>query len=144
MRSLLITLVCVLLASLGCSNLSSADDDAQRLQGSWRLTRCLYDGGELSDDVRLTFDGDRYIMRAHGADETSQFKLGTGGRNTIFVKHHDNPLANKGYIGGTLTGIYELSASKLRLCFDLTGRSYPRSFAAGKGSRQIVYEFARE
>jgi len=41
--------------------------------------------------------------------ETSQFKLGVGGPRTIFVKHHDNPLAGQGWIGGTLTGIYELS-----------------------------------
>src|SRR5215471_12750445 len=69
--------------------------DAKNLQGSWILTRCIYDGDSLSDEVRLTFDGDRYIMHVHGTDETSQFKLGTAGRDTIFVKHHDNPLANK-------------------------------------------------
>jgi uncharacterized protein (TIGR03067 family) len=115
------------------SGLAPSDpaQDAKYLQGSWKLTRCLYDGGQLCDDVRLTFDGDRYVIHTHGSDETSQFNLGTGGRNTIFVKHHDNPLANKGYIGGTLTGIYDLSVDKLRLCFDLTGRSYPKSFAAG-------------
>src|SRR5215470_5356558 len=131
----------------GCSASSlKANDpaqDAKNLQGSWKLTRCIYDDENLSDDARLTFDGDRYIMHVHGTDETSQFKLGTAGRNTIFVKHHDNPLASQGYIGGTLTGIYEHSGNKLRLCFDLTGRNYPKSFAAGKGSRQILYDFAR-
>jgi uncharacterized protein (TIGR03067 family) len=60
------------------------------------------------------------------------------------VKHHDNPLAGQGWIGGTLTGIYELSGDRLRVCYAMTGRSYPKRFDASKGSRRIIYEFVRE
>jgi uncharacterized protein (TIGR03067 family) len=94
--------------------------------------------------VRWTFSGDQVTVEVHGARETSQFKVGVGGPRTIFVKHHDNPLAGQGWIGGTLTGIYELSGDRLRVCYAMTGRSYPKRFDASKGSRRIIYEFVRE
>ena len=148
MRVLAFLLIGGLLVVSGCSQgLSSAstpEQDTQKLQGSWKLTQGTYDGETISDNVRWTFSGDQVSVEVHGGLETSQFKLGVGGPRTIFVKHHDNPLAGQGWIGGTLTGIYELSGDRLRVCYDMTGRSYPKRFDASKGSRRIIYEFVRE
>jgi len=88
MRALAIVLSASLLGMSGCSasaifSDSTPADDAQKLQGTWRLTGATYDGESIFDDVRLTFDGDQYIVEVHGVQEKSQFKLGTGGRNTI-------------------------------------------------------------
>jgi uncharacterized protein (TIGR03067 family) len=119
--------------------------DAQTLQGAWRLTGATYEGRPIHNDVRWVVDGDHYTVHLGQAEETWQFKLDSGtGHNQILAKHGDNPLASQGYTGGALTGIYELSGEKFRVCFDMTGRQYPTSFAAPKGSRQIIYEFARE
>lgn len=149
MRVLAFLLFGGLLVMSGCSqagfsSASTPEQDTQKLQGSWKLTQGRYDGETISDDVRWTFSGDQVTVEVHGGRETSQFKLGVGGPRTIFVKHHDNPLAGQGWIGGTLTGIYELSSDRLRVCYDMTGRSYPKRFDAGKGSRRIIYEFVRE
>jgi len=41
-------------------------------------------------------------------------------------------------------GIYELSGDRLRICFDMTGRQYPKTLDASKGSRRSINEFMRE
>lgn len=150
MRASTIVLVASLLVTSGCSHAmsssgSSPTDDARNLQGTWKFTGGTYDGDPIpQESARWIFEGDSVTVMAQGSQEKSQFKLGTTGPNTIWVKHHDNPLASKGFIGGTLTGIYELSGDNLRLCYDLTGQQYPKTFDAKKGSRKIVYELERE
>lgn len=132
----------------GMSSAPSPEQDAKRLQGSWKLISAIYNGQPMGEvaigDTRLTVDNDRYTMTHHGATESSTFTLGASGPRTIRVFHHENPLASQGFYGGTLTGIYELSGDRLRICFDMTGRQYPKSFDASQGSRRSIYEFVRE
>jgi uncharacterized protein (TIGR03067 family) len=149
MRALTIVLVGSLLVMNGCSNsglltVYSPEEDAKKMQGSWKLTGATYNGQSVFDDARLTISGDTYSMELHGIQESSVFKLGTGGPHTIWAFHHDNPLATQGFYGGTFTGIYELSGDRLRICFDMTGRQYPKTFDASKGSRRSINEFVRE
>jgi hypothetical protein len=66
------------------------------------------------------------------------------GACAIVAQHHDNPLESRGYFGGTLKGIYEISPDSLTICFDMTGRDYPPGFDAPRGSRRIIYKFARQ
>lgn len=122
----------------------SRAQDAKQLQGSSRVTSAVSDGQRTTGDAVLTINGDRYVMAANGSQESSTFTLGTAGPRTIRVFHHENPLAGQGFYGGTLTGIYELSGDRLRICFDGTGREYPKTFDASQGSHRIVYEFARQ
>jgi uncharacterized protein (TIGR03067 family) len=146
-------LVATVLVFIGCSKTGvlsaySPEDDAKKMQGSWRLTAATFNGqpmvGEALGDTRLTINGDKYVMTHNGFDESSTFTLGTGGPHTIRVFHHENPLAGQGFYGGTLTGLYELSGNRLRICFDMTGRQYPKAFDAGNGSRRSVYQFVHE
>ena len=126
----------------------SPEEDAKKMQGSWKLTGATYNGQRMAEeaigDTRLTISGDRHTMIHNGSAESSTFSLGVAGPRTIRVFHHENPLASQGFYGGTLTGIYELSGDRLRICFDVTGRQYPKSFDATRGSRRIIYEFVRE
>jgi uncharacterized protein (TIGR03067 family) len=149
MRVLTVVLISSLLVMDGCSNagLSSVyrpDEDAKKMQGSWKLTGAIFNGEPMLEDARLTIDGDKYVMTVHGIDTPSTFKLGIGGPHTIWVFHHENPLASQGFYGGTFTGIYELSGDRLRICFDMTGRQYPKTLDASKGSRRSINEFMRE
>lgn len=163
MRFLTILLLGVALASTGCSKTARATagvpgsieestqtpaDDQQRLQGTWKMERAMFNGQPLMNDVRWIFDGDTLTIVLRGNYQggvKSPFQLGTGDRpNTILIKYFDNPLANQGYYGGSYTGIYKLSGDKLRVCYDMTGRQYPKSFDAGKGSLRMTYEFTRE
>lgn len=119
-------------------------EDAKKMQGTWKLTSVTFKGEPQTGDASLTIDGDKYITTYNGIDTPSVFKLGTAGPRTIWVFHHENPLASQGFWGGTLTGIYELSGDRLRICFDLTGRTYPKKFDAGKGSDHGIFEYQRE
>ena len=123
-------------------------DDHQNLQGTWKMDSAVYNGQPMMNDVRWVFDGDYLTIVLKGNYQggvRSPYQLGTGDRpNTILIKYFDNPLASKGYYGGSYTGIYKLSGDKLRVCYDLTGRQYPKSFDAGKGSLRMTYEFTRE
>src|SRR5262249_49500494 len=118
------------------------EKDAKKMQGSWKLTGATYNGQRMGEDAiadtRLTITGDQYTMTHNGAAESSTFTLGVGGPRTIRVLHHENPLASQGFYGGTLTGIYELSDNRLRICLDVTGRQYPRSFDASQSSRRSI------
>lgn len=149
MRMLTVILAGSLLAMSACTKTGVLPDnhsaeDARAMQGTWKLTRAIFNGERLTGDASLTIGGQQYIMIYEGNYTPSVFKLGTGGPNTIWVFHHENPLASQGFWGGTLTGIYELSGDRLRICFDLTGRTYPKDFAAGKGSGQGIFEYQRE
>jgi uncharacterized protein (TIGR03067 family) len=149
MRMLTMVLAGSLLVMNGCSKVGLLStynpvEDAKKMQGTWKLTAATANGETESGDASLTIDGDKYVMTFQGTDTTSVFKLGTAGPHTIWVFHHENPLASQGFWGGTLTGIYELSGDRLRICFDLTGRQYPKSFDASKGSRRGIFEYVRE
>jgi uncharacterized protein (TIGR03067 family) len=159
-HSFTILLVTVLLLSSGCSRSSRAStdssgqsassiaDDQQSLQGTWKMKNAMLNGQPMMDDVRWVFDGDSLTIVLGGnyaAGVHSHYQLGTGDSpNTILIKAFDNPLANQGYYGGTYTGIYKISGDKLRVCYDMTGRQYPKSFDAGRGSMRMTYEFTRE
>ena len=62
-------------------------------------------------------------------------------RKRIDVFHHETP---RGTVGGSAKGIYEISSNSLTVCYDLAGQRYPTSFAAPRGSRQMLYHFRRE
>lgn len=160
-RPLTILLLAATLFFSGCSRTSRASstsdnspeqsqstiaDDQQSLQGTWKMQSATYNGRSVMNDVRWVFDGDNMTVVLRGnydAGVRSHYELGTGDRpNTIRIKAFDNPLANLGYSGGTYTGIYKLSGDKLRVCYDITGREYPKSFDAGV--RRMTYEFMRE
>ena len=119
-------------STAGLSSAYSPKEDAKKMQGSWKLTGAIYNGqtmdGAAIGDTRLSVSGDQYAMSHNGTTESSTFALGVSGPRTIRVFHHENPLASQGFYGGTLTGIYELSGDRLRICFDMTGRQYPKSF----------------
>ena len=45
--------------------------------------------------------------------------------------------------GSGSKGIYEITGDSLKVCYDLKGQRYPKSFDVGPGSVQAVYEFRR-
>lgn len=106
------------------------------------MVSTTYDGEPQTADMAWIVDGDHYTIRlnGHAHQDLQTFKLDAS-RKQIDVFHHDTP---PGTYGGKLKGIYELSGNSLKVCYDLTGQRYPRSFDAQQGSRQVLYEFRRE
>jgi uncharacterized protein (TIGR03067 family) len=129
---------------VGCGALGTADTarDARLWQGTWKMVSCTWNGEPQVGDMAWIVEGDYYRMRVNQKTNPDhyQFKLDASQKH-IDVYHHDTP---PGTYGGKLKGIYEISGNSLKVCFDLTGRQYPKSFDAGPGARQVVYEFRRE
>jgi uncharacterized protein (TIGR03067 family) len=137
----LVLLSCLLVA---CQAPHAADslEDARRWQGAWKLVSSTYDGEPQMADMHWVVNGDHYNIRLnqHLGEDPYTFKLDASQQH-IDVTHHETP---KGTYGGNLTGIYEISGDSLKVCYDLTGQQYPKSFDATKGSRQVLYQFQRE
>jgi len=134
----------LILSLAGCNSVlpSSSSDDKKALQGTWTLVAATENGTPQSGDMQWIVEGDEYRVRYNQQLEATPFKITLdASRKRIDAFHHDTPA---GTYGGKLKGIYELSGSSLRVCYDLTGSYYPSSFDAGPGSRRVIYEFRRE
>jgi|SRR3954454_7374750 uncharacterized protein (TIGR03067 family) len=141
MRSMHLALAIGLLFA---SFVSAADktDDTRKLQGTWDMTSCTSNGEPQNGNMQWVVEGDHYtisINRKAGHDPYT-FKLDPS-KKQIDVFHHETP---KGTWGGSLKGIYEISGDTLKVCYDLKGQRYPKSFEAGQGSGQVIYQFKRE
>jgi uncharacterized protein (TIGR03067 family) len=142
MRRLGISLFACLLAGCGVSRAATDVDDTQAWQGTWKLVSYMANGESQMVDMQWIVNGDHYTIRLDrqsGVDPYA-FKLDPQQKH-IDVTHHDTP---KGTYGGRLKGIYDIQGNSLKVCYDLKGQRYPRSFDAGRGSAQVLYQFQRE
>jgi len=135
-------------SSAATERATSTTDDHENLQGTWKMQGAIFNGQRMMNDVRWIFDGDRLSIVLQGNYQgavKAEYQLAIGeSPNTIRIKLFENPLADKGYYGGSYTGIYKLSGDKLKVCYDMTGRQYPTNYDAAKGSMRMSYEFTRE
>lgn len=132
--------------------------DRAKLQGTWRVVAMKSNGEEIHDsggerdddrllralDFRFKFDGDRLTETGNfqgfgepgGSDAVETFTIDPQAspkaldirrtwRNTVSVQR----------------AIYEFRGERLRICFGANER--PKSFDAGRGSDDLVYEFVR-
>jgi len=132
------------LSLIGCNYVlpSSSSDDMKALQGTWTLVSATENGASQTGDMQWIVEGDAYQVRYNQKLDPTPVKITLdASRKLIDAVHHETPA---GTYGGKLKGIYQLSGSSLRVCYDLTGSNYPASFDAGPGSRRVIYEFRRE
>jgi uncharacterized protein (TIGR03067 family) len=128
----------------GCRVVAGADsaDDLKNWQGTWKMVSCTYDGEPQTADMEWIVDGDKYTIRLNGQSNVDPYAIKLdASRKHVDVFHHETP---PGTYGGSLKGIYQVSADSLTVCYDLTGQRYPDSFDAKRGSRQVLYQFRRE
>jgi len=119
-----------------------AADDLTALRGKWKMTACTMDGRPMMNDVEWNFDLDSYEIRLKGGSPVKfKFRLDPNKKPKRFAT---GLLLLPDGKGANQTGIYELDGDELKLCLDVSGRSYPDSFDAPKGSHRMSYRFARE
>ncbi|HVP45840.1 MAG TPA: TIGR03067 domain-containing protein [Bryobacteraceae bacterium] len=129
------------LVGCGATHAAGASDDAKLWQGTWKLVSCTWNGEPQMADMQWIVEGDRYTIRLNGQSHTDPYPfILDPSQKHIDVNHHETP---QGTYGGKLKGIYEITGDSLRVCYDLTGRQYPRSFDGGPGTRQVLYQFQR-
>lgn len=142
MRVWVLMIVSCALAGCGAVSSGSAEEDKARWQGRWKMVSTIWEGAPQSGNLEWVVDGDHYATVLDGrADNVPNVITLNAARKQVDIFHHDTP---PGTYGGKLKGIYEVSGNTLRVCYDLTGQHYPKSFDVPRGSRQVVYEFRRE
>jgi uncharacterized protein (TIGR03067 family) len=142
MRRLVFISFSCLLAGCGVPQVANDADDTRSWQGTWKLVSCTANGESQMADMQWIVNGDRYTIRLDrkSGEDPYPFKLDAKQKH-IDVNHHDTP---KGTYGGHLKGIYDVQGNSLKVCYDLKGQHYPKSFDAGRGSGQVMYQFQRE
>jgi hypothetical protein len=82
--------------------------------------------------VEWIVDGDHYMIRLNHLlhDDPNVFRFDAGQNETP-----------AGTYGGKVKGLYETNGDTLIVCYDLSGRQYPKSFEAKRGSRQVPTNF---
>ena len=131
-----------LLAGCDLNQAANEADDTRAWQGTWKLVSCIANGEPQMADMQWIVNGDQYTIRLEGKSgaDPYPFKLDPKQKH-IDVTHHDTP---KGTYGGRLKGIYEIQGNSMKVCYDLKGQRYPKSFDAARGSEQALYQFQRE
>jgi len=130
-----------LLAGCGVSHAVTEADDTHAWQGTWKMVSCTANGESQKGDVQWVVSGDHYTIGLDGQSGTDPYPFKLNSRQKhIDVNHHDTP---QGTYGGHLKGIYEIHGNSLKVCYDLKGQQYPTSFAAERGSGQVLYQFQR-
>jgi uncharacterized protein (TIGR03067 family) len=142
MRLLALILGTCLLVGCGATHAANPAQETANWQGTWKMVSCIANGQTEPGDVQWIVDGDHYTISVDGQNHVDPYNFTLDpSKKQIDVFHHDTP---KGTYGGSLKGIYELEGDSLKVCYDLTGQKYPKSFDASRSSRQVIYEFRRE
>jgi len=142
MRSLHLAVVIGLAFVGGVTLAADKTDDTRNWQGTWNMVACTWNGEPQNGNVQWIVKGDQYtIWIDHKSGQDPHTITLNSSKKQIDVFHHDTP---KGTWGGSFKGIYEIKGDTLKVCYDLKGERYPKSFEAGPGSGQVIYQFKRE
>ncbi|MFO0966784.1 MAG: TIGR03067 domain-containing protein [Gemmataceae bacterium] len=113
----------------------SAEEEAKKLQGTWRVTHAVDDGEEdaARKGLILAFVGDRILTYEDGeTHEVFAFTLQPGED----PKRIDFRVIDKKFKGRIDRGIYRLDGKKLEICIQVDPKAdRPTMFAAKKGSK---------
>ena len=141
MRRLGLILSAVFLSGCGVSHAATDADDSRAWQGTWKMVACTHNGEPQKGDVQWIVKGDHYTIRLNGNTGTDpHFLTFDAKQKHVDVFHHETP---KGTWGGSMRGIYEIQGNTLKVCYDLKGQRYPKSFEAGPGTGLVLYTFQR-
>jgi uncharacterized protein (TIGR03067 family) len=124
---------------------SSAKQEQERFQGTWRLVKFdLAEGRSLPGEVlaksRFTFQGDRLTVTEDGklVDEATFTLDPTRTPKTIDVTAGRGP--NKGKVS---QGIYAFEGDTLKLCSAAPGQKRPTEFKTDRASRTALLVLRR-
>ncbi len=147
MKKLILALVCFALVH----SARSADKKSEALikshQGVWKPIAASLNGQRLPkeelDKITVTIQGDNYLVTVEGEDHDDKgtFTVDTGVKpHTMTIKSHEGP--NK---GKTFLAIFEHKHSDaMRVCYDLSGKEFPKEFRTKKGSSYYVVGYRRK
>jgi uncharacterized protein (TIGR03067 family) len=132
-----------LLVAVAIAGASWADapDETQALQGTWTAVKMELAGEVVPWMVTLTIANNAYEIVANGLPDKGSCKIDTAARpgRMIITGGKDGPNAEK-----TFLAIYEINGDTLRICYDLSGKKYPETFATQKGTPLYLVTYQRK
>jgi uncharacterized protein (TIGR03067 family) len=144
---ILCTLVAVL-ALVGTAGVSGADGKkeaaaAKKMLGTWKLIKGTMAGGPFPEEIvktlRLELTDGKYKLTGAESPDLGTWKLYTDKKPiAIDITGTDGP--NK---GKTILGIVEADKDKMKVCYDLSGKSRPAKFESKPKSMLFLAEYER-
>lgn len=123
---------------------AAARDDLKAMQGTWERVAMELQGkpapNELIDGWKSTYEGDRLTLSNKEGIYRHCIVTLDPARMPKAVNTWDTegPAADQ-----TLSGIYELSGDRLKLCFALPGKPRPTEFTTKSGTGSFYFEYKR-
>jgi uncharacterized protein (TIGR03067 family) len=120
-----------------------AKKDEPKIDGTWLAKTAELGGKKLPEQtvaiIKLTLKKGEYEVHAESPDRGTVTYDASAKPKEMDIKGVDGP--NK---GRTILAIYELSGDKLRICYDLTGKSRPTEFKTEPKSRLFLVTYERK
>ncbi|MFO0908134.1 MAG: TIGR03067 domain-containing protein [Isosphaeraceae bacterium] len=118
-----------------------ATPEGDSLDGVWVPVTAEIGGNPFPDEVRasirLEIKGTDYIVTVGDKPDRGTCKLNpTAKPRAIDITGTEGP--NK---GRTILAIYERTGDRLRVCYDLTGKSRPTEFKTAPGTQLFLVEY---
>lgn len=138
-------LLLVLAVVCSCS-LVIADEDGPTHDGVWKPIAAVLGGVALPpstlEAITLKIDGENYEVTFKGEAEADK------GTCTLDTSTSPKRMTIKGTAGPnrdkTILAIYEMKdAESLRVCYDLSGKEFPKEFKAPKGTTHYLAGYRR-
>lgn len=126
---------------------SLAQTNAYTQDGIWKPIAAVLGGVRLPkaslDAITLKISGEQYEVVDANEDHNDKgaFKLDTGSSpKRMTITSTNGPNAGKVFLA-----IYEMKdANSMRVCYDLSGRDFPKEFKAPKGSQFYLVGYRRQ
>jgi uncharacterized protein (TIGR03067 family) len=119
--------------------------DLEKLTGAWVVAKIEGGGAELPKelfaDVVLTIDGEKY--KVEGIPEGPQSGVvtidATKEIKEITIEPKEGPEADK-----PIKAIYQYEDDKLTVCYDLSGKAFPKEFKTEPNTQQLLIVYERK
>jgi uncharacterized protein (TIGR03067 family) len=130
--------IMALALSAGLLSAAPAPEDAEKIQGTWKIESLVIGGTERVDAKRqsqLIFAGEKFKVK-DGDDTTGEgsFKLDPATKPKNIDLQGDGRVAH---------GIYKFDGDTLTICGDESGKPRPTEFESKKGSEVNLYVLKR-
>ena len=118
--------------------------DLELMQGSWSIQTAELSGNpfpaEASKSIKLKIEGENYIVTANGSIDKGTCKINpTANPKTLEITGVEGP--NK---GKTILAIYEIKEGELKVCYDLSGKEFPKEFKSLNGTQLFLVSYTKE
>lgn len=116
------------------------EEDSKMIEGSWVIVEAELGGQKLPDEgikgIKLILQEGRYRLQ----NDQGEYKLNPAEKiKAMDIVGREGPNEGKSFLA-----IYELKGDRLRICYDLAGKTRPKEFKTEAGTQQFLVTYRRE